>query len=190
MNRRRFIALIGAAVPGLWVDGIGLIELPRRMVISLSGRCSFCGKDAREVFGLAGVMKRHARICSECIDICLEIIWEDVQRDYLNPPTPPPSGRFFQSAESIGAFEFEATEIMRSDNMRRIGVDLDAFIEVLRKHIDQSESDRIIQQPKAQLACSFCNRKETEIKKLIAGPQVLICEVCTGDAAALIKMHR
>ncbi len=44
MNRRRFIALIGAAVPGLWLEGTGLIQLPKRMVIDISGACSFCRK--------------------------------------------------------------------------------------------------------------------------------------------------
>jgi hypothetical protein len=186
MNRRRFIALIGAAVPGLWVDGVGLIKLPRQMVITISGQCSFCGKDARKVFGLAGVLNRHARICSECIEICLEILWDDALM--INHQLDPHPGHFLSGATD--AFEFEATGIMRSDSMRRIGVDLDAFIEILRKHIDQSESDVLLHHPKSQLACSFCDRKHSETKKLIAGPQTYICDVCTGDAAALIKIHR
>lgn len=67
MQRRRFLALIGPATPGLWLSGIGLIQLPRRMVIDLSRQCSFCGKPAQQVFGLAGVLSRPPRICNECI---------------------------------------------------------------------------------------------------------------------------
>ncbi|MBO0720931.1 MAG: hypothetical protein J2P41_08910 [Blastocatellia bacterium] len=78
MHRRNFLALIGASVPGVWLNGVGLIQLPRKMVISVSGRCSFCGKEAGKVFGLAGVINRPSRICNECIDICFEILVDDL----------------------------------------------------------------------------------------------------------------
>ncbi|MBO0721732.1 MAG: hypothetical protein J2P41_12965 [Blastocatellia bacterium] len=74
------------------------------MVISVSGRCSFCGKEAGEVFGLAGVISRPTRICTE-------------------------------------------------------------------------------------LSCSFCDLQESQVKKLIAGPLSYICDLCVGDAAALLSMH-
>ena len=182
MNRRRFIALIGATVPGLWVDGVGLIQLPRQMVITISGQCSFCDKDAREVFGLAGVLNRHARVCSECIDICLDILMEDAHLT-LNHP-----GQLLKNTGNSDAFDFAALGIMRNDVMRRIGVDLEAFMDVILKHLDQP----IPPQPTeiTHLACSFCDRSQKETKKLIAGPHVYICEICTGDAAALIKLHR
>lgn|SRR5262245_28429808 len=191
MNRRRFIALIGATVPGLWVDGIGLLELPRQMIITISGQCSFCGKDAREVFGLAGVLSRHARICNECIEICLEILMEDALRNNLNINAPLQSDHFFQTTANWDAFDFEGIGMMRSDVLRRIGVDLDAFMEIIKKHLDQSNP---LHQAKpkeiSHLTCSFCDRNQRETKKLIAGTQTYICEVCTGDAAALIKLHR
>jgi ClpX C4-type zinc finger len=189
MNRRRFIAFIGAAVPGLWVDGVGLIQLPRQMVITISGQCSFCGKDARKVFGLAGVLSRHARICNECIDICLEILMDDVQLvlAYAVDSRPDP---LLKSSESIDAFDFEASLIWRNDDMRRISVDQEAFMEKIWKHFDQSKPlDHPQPLDHSRLACSFCARNQNEAKKLIAGPQTYICEICIGDAAALIKMH-
>jgi hypothetical protein len=189
MNRRRFIALIGAAVPGFWVDGIGLIELPRQMVITISGHCSFCGKDAREVFGLAGVLRRHARICSECIDICLEILMDDMRMVALAVDSRYPD-HILESSESSDAFDFEALGIKRNDDLRRIGVDQEAFMEIILKHLDQSKlPDPHGPKKISHLACSFCDRKQSETKKLIAGPKIYICEICIGDAAALINMH-
>jgi len=161
------------------------------MVITISGQCSFCGKDAREVFGLAGVLSRHARICNECIEICLEILMEDALRNNLKITTPLQSDHLLQTSASWDPFDFEGIGIMRSDVMRRIDVDLEAFMEIIKKHIDQSKS--IYQsRPKdiSHLACSFYDRNQGETKRLIAGTQTYICEVCTGDAAALIKMHR
>ena len=45
----------------------------------MSGSCSFCGKEAREIFGLAGVIHRNIRVCDECVNLCLEIIVENIR---------------------------------------------------------------------------------------------------------------
>ena len=179
MNRRRFIALIGAAIPGLWLEGTGLIQLPRSMVISVSGRCSFCRKAAREVFGLAGVMSRPTRICNECIDTCFEIMG-----DSQLPPPPPAEG--LVRDESSDAFDFEPIGLMRNSMTPRTRAELEALIEQARKLLDRPEPAR----PRSdKLSCSFCDRTLHEVLKLIAGPQVSICDVCVGDAAALISLH-
>jgi ATP-dependent Clp protease ATP-binding subunit ClpX len=34
--------------------------------------------------------------------------------------------------------------------------------------------------PKRLLRCSFCGKAQTEVKKLIAGPGVYICDECVG----------
>src|SRR5262245_24512163 len=134
MNRRRFIALIGAAVPGLWLDGTGLIQLPKRMVIDISGQCSFCGIDAGRVFGLAGVTVRSARVCNECIDICLEILRDDLL--YASappppPPKPPPDARHFFS-DSSSSFDFEIIGVTRDASAPHT----EAEIEALRAEIE------------------------------------------------------
>jgi hypothetical protein len=67
VQRRHFLALCGTVASGLWLPGFGLIELTQKMVLALSGVCSFCGKRPDEVQGLAGVLGRPARICNECI---------------------------------------------------------------------------------------------------------------------------
>jgi ClpX C4-type zinc finger len=185
MNRRRFIALIGAAAPGLWLEGTGLIQLPKRMVISISGQCSFCGKASREVFGLAGVMSRPTRICNECIDICLEILSDDL---HLHPPPPaPPPDEHLVSDEISVAFDFEPIGLARGTRMPQTRAELEAFIEQARKLLDQSETKP--RRRDNELSCSFCDRKQAETGRLIAGAQSYICDVCIFDAAALISMH-
>ena len=183
MNRRRFLALMGTAVPGLWLDGIGLIQLPKRMIIDISGRCSFCAKPAREVFGLAGVVSHPTRICNECIDICLEIFRDD---QLLHPPSAPPlPAKQRVSTEIAEAFDFEVTGLVRNRELPR--GELEAFVEQLRKLLNQPATSR--QQRGSELSCSFCDRKQHEVRKLIAGPQTYICDDCTGDAAALLNLH-
>ena len=36
------------------------------------------------------------------------------------------------------------------------------------------------QQPLVNLNCSFCGKSQREVKKLIAGPKVFICDECIG----------
>jgi len=36
------------------------------------------------------------------------------------------------------------------------------------------------------LRCSFCNKTEHEIKKLVAGPKVFICDECVALAANIM----
>lgn len=174
MNRRRFLALVGVAVPGLWLDGSGLIQLPRNMVIALSGSCSFCGKHAQEVFGLAGVVTRPTRICNECIDICLAIFRDDE----MHPPAPPQ-----RSVNQVVAQDYtHQAEIPLTRD------ELEALLEALRECVEQeAKPHQWIQ--KRQRTCSFCDHVQEETKKMIAGPTVYICDACVGDAASLLCLH-
>ena len=78
-TRRRFLVLCGTAGTGIFLVKTGLIELPRRMVLQLAGRCAFCGKERREVFGIAGVVGKEPRICDECIGLCFDILGEEIE---------------------------------------------------------------------------------------------------------------
>lgn len=79
VSRRRFLALCGGGMTGIWLVGTGMVRLPDTVVFAMSGSCSFCGKEASEIFGLAGVTYRNVRICDECINLCLEIIVEETE---------------------------------------------------------------------------------------------------------------
>jgi ATP-dependent Clp protease ATP-binding subunit ClpX len=38
------------------------------------------------------------------------------------------------------------------------------------------------------LSCSFCGKSQKEVKKLIAGPTVYICDRCVGEAAVATRL--
>jgi hypothetical protein len=40
------------------------------------------------------------------------------------------------------------------------------------------------------LRCSFCDKSQTEVAKLIAGPGVHICDGCIGLAASIIEEYQ
>jgi ATP-dependent protease Clp ATPase subunit len=40
------------------------------------------------------------------------------------------------------------------------------------------------------LRCSFCGKSEDDVQKLVAGPQVYICDECVGVAARLTQSER
>jgi ribosomal protein L37AE/L43A len=40
--------------------------------------------------------------------------------------------------------------------------------------------------PAAQAACSFCRKPSTEVKRLVAGPGVFICDGCVALCAQLV----
>jgi ATP-dependent protease Clp ATPase subunit len=37
-----------------------------------------------------------------------------------------------------------------------------------------------------QLACSFCGKSDAEVKKLVAGPKVFICDQCVSVASQIM----
>ena len=40
------------------------------------------------------------------------------------------------------------------------------------------------------LSCTFCKRSERQVRKLVAGPGVYICDRCTERAHAIIQEER
>jgi hypothetical protein len=44
--------------------------------------------------------------------------------------------------------------------------------------------------PGMELTCSFCGRSQHEVRKLIAGPGVYICETCVGLAEGVVRAGR
>jgi ATP-dependent protease Clp ATPase subunit len=194
MNRRRFLALIGASVPGLWLNGLGLIQIPRKMLIDVSGHCSFCSKDAGDVFGLAGVVSRSARICNECVDICFEIMRDDIYRQTTGIPHPTKVYR--ENTGRAIPSDFEPDWLISRVRIPQTRAELEAFLNQFRRFLDQSESnrgsrqtDQEMKKKSDELLCSFCDLGQSEVKKLIAGPRTYICDFCVGDAAALLSMH-
>jgi hypothetical protein len=177
VSRRRFLALCGGGIAGIWLAGTGFVPLPSEMVFAMSGSCSFCGKEAKEIFGLAGITHRSSRICNECIELCFDIL-----------------------AEELGNTEFdaaiaEARSQLLDDLQRRVasGERGDPFVEALTGLLPQLEEilkGQTMPTPQvAELMCSFCDKHHENVAKLIAGPTVYICDGCVGDAGALFMRY-
>lgn len=69
MDRRRFLVLTGGSATGLWIAGSGFIALSSHMALALGDGCSFCGRHAHQIDGLAGHTGRSPRICRECVSL-------------------------------------------------------------------------------------------------------------------------
>ena len=40
-----------------------------------------------------------------------------------------------------------------------------------------------------RLRCSFCRKSETDVTKLVAGPNVYICDACVAEASRIMEQH-
>ena len=175
LKRRGFLLLLGVAgattASGLWMPDTGLVELPRRFVLEVAGACWFCQKPAERVARLVGVPGRPTRVCNECIELCFDIIEENGTGPRRPPPLAPPPA---PAREDSAAWLRLREQLAKARQ--------DELLAGLREEIRP-------QPPRhsGQLACSFCDALQKEVKKLIAGPTVFICDICVGDAGALMS---
>lgn len=58
--------------------------------------------------------------------------------------------------------------------------------EVTIKIVEASECDEANRKEVTYGGCSFCNKRQGEVAKLIAGPAVYICDECVGDCLAAL----
>jgi hypothetical protein len=175
-TRRGFLWLCGASTAGIYLAKTGLIELPRRMVLQMAGRCSFCGKDRREVFGIAGTVGREQRICDECIGLCFDILAEEAekqQKDRRSLGLPVSSPTSWGDDELERVLRAAATD---GADPRELIERIQARLETPTKRTGGMSAFR----------CSFCDRSGQDVRKLISGPRVFICDDCTGDAGGLL----
>jgi len=157
--------LCGASTAGIYLAKTGLIELPRRMVLQMAGKCSFCGKAQHEVFGLAGVIGRQARICDECIGLCIDFFdekSEEAERQWLERIADELAPKLRAFLDRPGA-----TEEIAAYARAHPAPDPKPFVP-------------------PDYHCSFCDRSRWEGIKLVSGIGTTICEECAGDAAGLL----
>jgi hypothetical protein len=173
LTRRKFLALCGATTAGILLPGTSVFALPGRMVLKLTGPCSFCGKLPTEVYGLAGVAGHDVRICDECIGLCLDIIAEEEHREV----SPSRSRMDIPSRD-------ELESLLSQLGANPSASQLDALFDRIRGELEPKPSSRA-RVRNMNLSCSFCDRHQREVKKLIAGPSVYVCDDCVADASAL-----
>ena len=49
---------------------------------------------------------------------------------------------------------------------------------LLARHRWRAAQQRAVRVPEGRLTCSFCGKSQDEVRKLIAGPKVYICDEC------------
>jgi hypothetical protein len=184
VSRRRFLAFCGGGIAGIWLADTGLVRLPAKMLFAMSGSCSFCGKEAHEIFGLVGVTHRNVRVCDECINTCLEIIVEETGIKPTLPAWTEPDADALD--EGINDPELLAQLVRRL----AAGERGNRLIDALATAIVRSD-DALIVPPRSgsQIECSFCDKPEREEMTMVAGPTVYICDGCIGDAGALFMRY-
>ena len=169
---------------GIWLVGTGLVRLPGKLVFAMSGSCSFCGKEAREIFGLAGVFHRNIRVCDECVNLCLEIIVENISIKSPLPTWAEPDADAVD--EGINDPELLAQLVRRLAAGERCNRLIDAFATAIAR-----SDDAVVVPPRSgfQIECSFCDKPEREDMTMVAGPTAYICDGCIGDAGALFMRY-
>jgi hypothetical protein len=161
--------LLGGATAGLWLAPARLVAAPRSLVLQVAGRCSFCGRAAEQARGLAGIRGRTARICDQCVELCLRILHEEAPSRRPPPPAPRP-GTWAEIEERLAAIaeQFDLDE----DTLRR------------EVHQQFERDPGWTQQP---MACSFCDAPQQDVAKMIAGPRDFICDGCIAGAATMLE---
>jgi ClpX C4-type zinc finger len=184
VSRRRFLTLCGGGMTGIWLVGTGMVRLPDTVVFAMSGSCSFCGKEAHEIFGLVGVTYRNVRICDECVNLCLEIIVEEIGiKPRLAAWAEPDAASFEESVYDPKLLAQLVRRLAAGERGNRL-------IDALATAIDRSD-DAVIVPPRSgfQIECSFCDKPEREDMTMVAGPTAYICDGCIGDAGALFMRY-
>jgi hypothetical protein len=179
VSRRRFLFLVGSAGPGLWLAGAGLLQLQRRFVLALGGACSFCGKSGKEVNALAGITGRSVRICNECIQLCFEILGESIVVEDADARRSPPA----QAPPEPVSPDDDLRELLSSLESQTL--DPEVVLAEVRRRLDGDRLPGSAQFGLGDFRCSFCDARRRDVRKLISGPRVFICESCVGDAAGL-----
>lgn len=64
--------------------------------------------------------------------------------------------------------------------------DLDVGDKITIKIVEASECDNAGSREITYDRCSFCDKKQADVSKLIAGPAVYICTECVGDCASAL----
>jgi hypothetical protein len=177
VSRRRFLALCGGGIAGIWLAGTGFVPLPNEMVFAMSGSCSFCGKEANEIFGLAGITHRSSRICNECIELCFDILAEEMGNTDFDTAIAAARSRLLDDLQHrVISGEGEDTLV-------------DAAAALIAEMEEILKRQTMPTPQVAELMCSFCDKHHDKVAKLIAGPTVYICDGCVGDAGALFMRY-
>lgn len=147
-------------------------------------KCSFCGKRNEQVKKL--IAGPSVYICNECIDLCNQIIENEILDEELSetshlklevPLKPQEIHRLLE----IGQFTEQEQKVLR--RMAKGG----RYYEVVARELGVGRD--VVRQAARRifLECSFCEKSHNQVKKLIAGPSVYICDECIELCSEIIE---
>ena len=136
--------------------------------------CYFCDKREDEVAALlAGPPPLF--ICNECLALASDIlIAEEEQLFAQSVPAWEPTEDQLRELQRLGRElkQDEALGVGPDGTIRRV--------QVIERAGTQREDRSLI------LACSFCRKRQDEVRQLIAGPTVYICDECVRRYADVL----
>lgn len=192
MDRSCFLLLLGAA-PARVMQG-RMEPLTRAEALALGVGCSFCHAPAERCQLLLVRSAPDLRVCDGCLQLCRDIIEER-----SSPPArrgQGPSLSDWRRAPAIVVLEDdgrrlgplspeEAQEIAAARGLAIVVVAPEADPPICR-FVDpglRAKGQRGRAKERVLLACSFCDRPQAEVHKLIAGPHGYICDRCVSEVA-------
>jgi ATP-dependent protease Clp ATPase subunit len=146
--------------------------------------CSFCGKERKEVralFSRPGVC-----ICDGCVDLCVAAL----SRQPKQPNDAPVRLRgiwcsFCGNHPKKGQMFVNGPGIYICDACVALGVE--AISIELKRNPDRKRAPEPKDAPVRLFAlCSFCGKKWDEVRALINGPGVYICDTCVSVSVKII----
>jgi hypothetical protein len=189
MRRRKFLLVCTAAATGLWMQSVGLTTLTRKVVVALSGDCSFCGHHVTDVGSMARSVGAQVRICDHCVSLCMDVLAESgfTPEDLgVERAATAATCRDAQDRIDTEAFLGDLLKIRQATESGAYESEIDRMIASARAFLERSPGARSTRESTATrkaLSCTFCEAKHAEVKKLLAGPTVYICDGCIGEAA-------
>jgi ATP-dependent protease Clp ATPase subunit len=147
-------------------------------------KCSFCGKRKEQVKKM--IAGPSVIICNECIDLCNEIIENDIldkelsETSHLRLEVRPKPQEIHMLLE-MGQFTEQEQKVLR--RMARGG----RYYEVVARELGLGRD--VVRQAarKIFLECSFCEKSHNHVDGLVAGPGVHICNECIELCLEIIE---
>jgi ATP-dependent protease Clp ATPase subunit len=102
------------------------VRFERRLLLTVAGSCSFCGKAGAQVLTLVGTAGRSVRICDECVGLCCNIVAEECPRAAV-------------PSDVLEAFRL-ADDRRTAERDRRLAAEHEAFL-----RLQEAERQAIIQ---------------------------------------------
>ena len=117
----------------------------------------------------------------------LDILAEEMG---IEPPVPP---RAESGADPVEAALKDSDLLAKLFRRVAAGESGDPVVDALARAMIRSD-DVVMVPPMCRpriedLTCSFCDKSQRDVVKLIAGPTVYICDGCIGDAGALFMRY-